>query len=675
MLSVCRRAISRGRRAIIAGCLYTTLSGCGSEVIPEPTATPTEPAVPTVQFTSPAQATTITLGQSVNLAWTSSAATGCVASESSTTAGNFGGSGGMTNQPVMGTATVTPTAAGSFTYTVGCTGAGGTASASATITVAPAPIPQPMVTATVTVPAQDRNISLGGFVSITWQSANATSCSGSASSIFAGALDINTIPVSLTTSGTAQVTPVGTGSFTYTVTCSGPTGTAATNTPSITVAAVPGAAPITITAPTPGTSVVLGQPISVTWQAPAAFICFVIESSGFETGFGTNSGTVTATPTATGSVTYGVTCSNSAGQMSFAAAPTVMVIPDFLGLAKISALGPTTDPIVHDLHPTGLALATTTAGPITAGDLLTCNFTDSGGNAGHGTTIVGLHPSSGATPYRVAQSTQLTGCNALAALPDGTLFAAAYTANQTPTITPAGVVSAALPAGTFLQPSGIAYASPNKLYVAAIDLSHPDGGSIYRVTLNGDTPNAATIEKIASGLCTSGAPGALFGPVALAYVGSTDTLYIADTSSGSVIALSGASMFEAAGQLSAVCGGPPPTSLSKNEGTPQEDSIGIIVVNGLSLTPVGVAVLANGNLLLTNGDLPLGNGSTPPAANSVIEISTQGADYGAMLGQPRQLDGGPPGALSGIVTSADGQGNQIVYFTDANTNSIMVLRE
>jgi hypothetical protein len=46
-----------------------------------------------------------------------------------------------------------------------------------------------------------------------------------------------------------------------------------------------------------------------------------------------------------------------------------------------------------------------------------------------------------------------------------------------------------------------------------------------------------------------------------------------------------------------------------------------------------------------------------------------------ILGPPRQLDNGPPGALSGIVATTDSQGNQIVYFTDINTNSVMMLKE
>jgi hypothetical protein len=537
-------------------------------------------------------------------------------------------------------------------------------------TAPPAPTPQPSVT--VNVSAQSTTISLGAQLPITWQSTNTTSCVGSASSIFAGFFDLAYGTTVNTTSGSLTVIPTGTGNFTYTVTCSGSTGPASAST-SVTVAAIPGAPPITITAPVQGESVMLGQSVAVTWQGPAGFDCLVIVSPQDETGFNTSSGTVSVMPTAVGTVTYGVTCSNTSGLTSFAAAPAVTVTnANFLALATISAIGSTTDPMVHDMHPAGLALASTTSGAVTAGDLLVCNFSDSGGNAGQGTTVVGLHPGAGSTPYRVAQSSQLAGCNGLATLPDGTLFAAAYTANQTPMITTAGVVSAALPVGTFTQPSSIVSASGNTLYVAAIDLSRPDGGSIYRVTLVGDTPSVTGIVQIVSGFCTSGKPGALFGPVGLAYDSSTDTLYIADTSSGQVIAIGSVSGFSAAGQFFAGCGGPPPTTLTRIEGTPQEDSIRFYSPSSSSFTPVGMTILADGSLLVLNGDLPVSSAAAPPPA---VNSAFQFLNPSGILAQVRQLDNGPSGALSGIVTTQDSQGNPVAYFTDANTNSVMVLSQ
>jgi len=58
--------------------------------------------------------------------------------------------------------------------------------------------------------------------------------------------------------------------------------------------------------------------------------------------------------------------------------------------------------------------------------------------------------------------------------------------------------------------------------------------------------------------------------------------------------------------------------------------------------------------------------------NLIFEISP--VLPGGFVGQPLQVDtSGTPGALFGIVATVDGQGNQVVYFNDDNTNSVMML--
>jgi hypothetical protein len=74
--------------------------------------------------------TSITLGQSATLTWASSNATSCTASESST-------NGGFTSGPIAtsGSQSITPLAAGTYSYTIACTGSGGTIQAMAALVV------------------------------------------------------------------------------------------------------------------------------------------------------------------------------------------------------------------------------------------------------------------------------------------------------------------------------------------------------------------------------------------------------------------------------------------------------------------------------------------------------------------------------------------------------------
>jgi len=109
-------------RAYFWGLVATTLllGGCGGGgggSAPPPTA-------PTVSIT--AATSSVLLGQSVSLTWSSTGTTSCTAS------GAWSGS-----EAVSGTVSVTPSATGSSTYQLDCSGAGGKQSAMVAVTITP----------------------------------------------------------------------------------------------------------------------------------------------------------------------------------------------------------------------------------------------------------------------------------------------------------------------------------------------------------------------------------------------------------------------------------------------------------------------------------------------------------------------------------------------------------
>jgi hypothetical protein len=427
---------------------------------------------------------------------------------------------------------------------------------------------------------------------------------------------------------------------------------------------------VAFTSPAQATSVSFGRAIPLAWTSTNATTCTATTSSttgGAFTGTQSASGTVTVVPTATGTVTYTLMCTGPGGSAS-ATTSTVTVNPSILStlsVAGITQIGSTIDPIEKGGNPYGLAIAPITAGLITAGDLVVCNFNDGATNTqGLGTTIVGLHPTAGAMPYRIAQSSQLQGCNALAILPDDSISAAAFGANQSALVTAAGVVNTPFSADTFAHPWGEAYVpaagqNPAALYVSNVD------GSIDRITLNGDAQSAFT--QIATGFCGSGAPGAVFAPAGLTYDASIDTLYIVDTSSNSVVAFAGVSSIGAAGvvvngQCQSVTA--PPTPAPTFSG-PSAASARVMATGGAFFTPLSAALLSNGDLIVADADINIGS----QMPNLVFEISP--VLPGGFVGQPVQLDSGASGALFGIATTVDAQGNQVVYFNDDNSNAVM----
>ncbi|MGA8110582.1 MAG: beta-propeller fold lactonase family protein, partial [Acidobacteriaceae bacterium] len=229
----------------------------------------------------------ITLGAGATLTWSSTNATACTAS------GAWSGT-----QPTSGSATESPTAAGTDTYTLTCTGAGGSANQSATLTVAAPAAP------TTLISVSPATITLGAGATLTWSSTNATACT--ASGAWSG---------SQSTSGTAMETPTATGTDSYMLTCSGPGGSAS-STATLTVNAP---AP-TVTIAVAPTTITLGASAALTWSSTNATSC---TASGAWSGTEATSGTAMETPTGVGTDTYTLACTGAGGNASNSATLTV----------------------------------------------------------------------------------------------------------------------------------------------------------------------------------------------------------------------------------------------------------------------------------------------------------------------------------------------------------------
>ncbi len=435
-------------------------------------------------------------------------------------------------------------------------------------------------------------------------------------------------------------------------------------------------ATVMFSSPAQAPTIHLGQAVKLGWTSSNATSCSASTSSdigGAFSGSESTSGSVTVAPVGTGTVTYMLSCMGPGGSGS-ASSAAVQVLPSILSMlspSTITTIGSTVDPMEHGNNPYGLAIAPVTAGLVTAGDLIVCNFNDGATmTQGLGTTVVGLHPSAGAAPYRIAQSSSLQGCNALAVLADGSISAAAYSANQNPLIAPVGTVSTPFSANTFARPWGEAYVAASGQNAAALYVSNADG-TIDRITLSGDIQTGFT--QIVQGFCGSGQPGAIYAPAGLTYDPAVDTLYVMDTSSYSVVALANVSQIAAsgvtvAGQCAAATA--PPTPMPTFSG-PSASSATVIAHGTPLLAPLSAALLADGDLIVENSDINIPSGQMP---NLAVEVSP--VLPGGFVGQPVQLDtSGTPGALFGVVATVDGQGNQIIYFNDDNANAVMMMTQ
>ncbi len=443
------------------------------------------------------------------------------------------------------------------------------------------------------------------------------------------------------------------------------------------------AATLSFSQPTAAITINLGQAVPVAWAATNTTSCTASSSAAAG---GTFSGGVALTgsqqivPTAPGTYSYTINCT---GANVSASTPMVTVAANLLSTlaptGPIATIGSTIDPINGDQNPYGLTIAPATAGLITKGDLVVCNFNDGPTNTqGNGTTIVGLHPAVGATPYRIAQSPSLQGCNSITMLADDSISAAAWStaqspAGENPLVSAAGAVATPFATDMFAGPWGEAYVAATSTQPAALYISNAPGGAnhaggaIDRISLDADAQTSFT--EIVTGFCSSGAPGGIFGPAGLTYDPSIDTLYIVDTSSASVVAVAGVSTIGKDGiVVNGTCSGSTPTAALTFSG-PSMSAARVIAHGAPFNTPLSAALLKNGDLVIGNADIGL---STPSATtNLLIEVSP--VLPGGFVGQPLQIDTGTPGALFGIAATVDGQGNQLVYFNDDNAAAVMQL--
>jgi len=331
-------------------------------------------------------------------------------------------------------------------------------------------------------------------------------------------------------------------------------------------------------------------------------------------------------------------------------------------LTTMTTIGSTIDPIEMGGNPYGLTVATATAGLITMGDLIVCNFNDGATNTqGLGTTVVGLHPTAGAMPYRIAQSTKLLGCSAITSLPDGSIVATASQANATVLVAPSGAVSTPFSADVFAEPWSVIYATHAD--GEAVYVSDATTGAIDRIALTNDAQTSFT--EIASGFSSNqGAPGSISAPAGLTYDATNDTLYVVDTNVNRVVALANVSAIGTDGVI-----------VSGNNFSGQSAASATVIASGAPLNgPISGALLAN-------GDLIVGNTLDPSGTNLLIEISPT-----AGVVATKNVDTGAGGAIFGIVAvpktvttmgaygPINTQTNEM-YFNDDNTNTVILLAQ
>jgi len=250
---------------------------------------------PTPTLTLAASPASVTQGGSSQLTWSSSNATSCTAT------GDWSGARAVSGSESTGVLGSVKT----YAYTLTCSGPGGSVNRTANVAVSALP-----PAATVTLSANPAQVASGGTSTLTWSSANATSCT--ASGAWSGAK---------ATTG-SQATAALTETSTFGLTCTGPGGSGNAST-TVTVSAPTPAPTLNLTA-TP-TAVTQGGSATLSWTTTNATGC---SASGDWSGSRGTSGSVSTGALSTvKTYSYSLTCTGPGGSVSRTATVVVSAAP------------------------------------------------------------------------------------------------------------------------------------------------------------------------------------------------------------------------------------------------------------------------------------------------------------------------------------------------------------
>jgi hypothetical protein len=362
-----------------------------------------------------------------------------------------------------------------------------------------------------------------------------------------------------------------------------------------------------------------------------------------------------AVPSTQGGVPFGVSQTSADS-----AVPLVDHTSILKKLTKDVVIGSTVDPGNGDTGPHGISVVQTNYG-LKKGQVITCNFADSGGAAGKGTTADLIDPKTGKTTTLV-QSSKIEGCAGDATTLENSVWAAGYTAGQVCGFEKNGN-SIGCNGSPFSAPFSVADAhckpGPHCLYSAEIIFGSDakTGGIVSFAVNNYGNPNPT---EVVTGFAVNKKSGwSILGPSGLSYnPNKLGTLYAADGVNNTVVALTNASNLLAKDEVVVLKGGKTFRCKYHSGQAP----CGKLIFAGSPLNaPVGMTILPNGNLIVANSK----------GGNTLIEIDVS---TGKVLAT-KVVDKSKKQGIFALQAIGTKDTNTALYYTDKNDNNLHELEQ
>jgi hypothetical protein len=331
-------------------------------------------------------------------------------------------------------------------------------------------------------------------------------------------------------------------------------------------------------------------------------------------------------------------------------------------LKKDVTIGSTVDPANGDMGPRAVTVVQSTFGKLKKGQALVCNFENSSGTVGDGTTIEQFDPVANSKPTTFFQNRKIEGCDGDAIDGGDDVYATGFTSKVMVLINEKGQLEKTY-GSPITQPLGDGEApmlygySPELVFVGNADTGGVDSFSF------GGYGSGKGKEVIDGFDVNKGSGGSAMGPSGIAYwcgvlPGSgacpyqknpPDTLYVADGACNAVVAISHASSLLEKGEITIGSG------CTKFTCKFPKTTCATLVKAGSPLDkPVAQTLLPNGNLIVAN----TGN-------NTLVEMTPTG-----QVLDTKVVDKSKTSGIFGLAATGTKDSNTALFYTDTNTNTL-----
>ncbi len=326
-------------------------------------------------------------------------------------------------------------------------------------------------------------------------------------------------------------------------------------------------------------------------------------------------------------------------------------------LRKTVVIGSTVDTKNHDQAPRAISIVPANYG-LKKGQLLVCNFADSSGVAGNGTTIEVLNNVAGSKPKRFAQSADLKGCSGDQISPGNAVYGAGLVSGSLAAFNQSGALTKNYTGAPFGEPFSDTYVQQPVLYAPEyIFTSDVKAGTLISLNIGIASDNMAPppLEVVNGFDVNDIGPAGQLGPSGLQYNSKSDTLYAVDGVDNTVIAISHASNLLVQDEITVQPGGK--TFTCKHP----SDTCATLVYSGSPLYgPMAMAILPNGNLIVAN----------TKRGNKLVELTSTGTVLATKV-----VDNARKAAVFGLLAVGTNDSNTVLYYTDTNSNELIELEK